>query len=54
MAGTSQESRLAIVIDTAGAERRIEELRRQLRELGGAADDTTNNSDRLNLSLIHI
>ena len=48
MAGTSQESRLAIVIDTAGAERRIEELRRQLRELGGAADDTTNNSDRLN------
>lgn len=48
MAGTSQESRLAIVIDTAGAERRIEELRRQLRELGGAADDTTNSSDRLN------
>lgn len=48
MAGTSQESRLAIVIDTAGAERRIRDLRRQLRDLGGAADDTTNNSDRLN------
>lgn len=38
---TAQESRLAIVIDTAGAEERIKELRKQLAELGGQADDTS-------------
>ena len=33
-----QESRLSIVIDSAKAEARIKELRKQLQELGGAAD----------------
>lgn len=46
-AGTAQESRLAIVIDTRDAEARIRRLREQLRELGGAADDTTDDTNRL-------
>ncbi|WP_218689118.1 phage tail tape measure protein [Psychrobacter sp. BF1] len=37
----AQESRLSIVIDTKNAEERIKELRKQLRELGGQADDTS-------------
>lgn len=42
-----QESRLAIVIDTAGAEARIRRLREQLRELGQQTDDTSRNTDDL-------
>ncbi len=48
-----QESRLSIVIDSAKAEARIKELRKQLQELGGAADraaddtgDLGNRADR--------
>ena len=37
-AGTAQESRLAIVIDTRDSEARIKRLREQLRELGGSAN----------------
>ncbi len=44
-AGTSQESRLAIVIDTRDSEARIRRLREQLRELGGASDDTGGRTD---------
>lgn len=50
MAGTSQESRLAIVIDTRDSEARIRRLREQLRDLGGTTDDTGNNTDRLRRS----
>lgn len=46
-AGTSQESRLAIVIDSADAEKRIKELRKQLRELGQQSDETGDNTDDL-------
>ena len=41
----AQESRLAIVIDVGDAERRIRRLREQLRELGGASDDTGGRTD---------
>lgn len=37
----AQESRLSIVIDTKNAEERIKELRKQLADLGGQADDTS-------------
>lgn len=42
---TTQESRLAIVIDVGDAEARIRRLREQLRELGGASDDTGGRTD---------
>lgn len=44
---TGQESRLSIVIDTASAEARIKELRKQLRELGGAADQAADDTGDL-------
>ena len=43
----AQESRLSIVIDSAAAEARIKELRKQLRELGGAADQAADDTDDL-------
>lgn len=50
---TEQTSRLQIVIDSGDAEKRINDLRKQLRELGGAADraaddtgDLGNRADR--------
>lgn len=39
-----QESRLAIVIDTAGAEARIKALKEQLKDLGGAADNAADDT----------
>lgn len=42
-----QESRLSIVIDSAKAEARIKELRKQLRELGGAADQAADDTGDL-------
>ena len=42
-----QESRLAIVIDTQGAEARIKALKEQLRELGGAADQAADDTGDL-------
>ena len=42
-----QESRLAIVIDTAGAEARIKALKERLRELGGAADQAADDTGDL-------
>lgn len=39
-----QESRLAIVIDTAGAEARIKALKEQLKALGGAADNAADDT----------
>lgn len=42
-----QESRLAIVIDTAGAEARIKALRDRLRELGQQSDEAGDNTDDL-------
>lgn len=44
---TGQESRLAIVIDTQGAEARIKALKEQLRELGGAADQAADDTGDL-------
>lgn len=43
----AQESRLSIVIDSAAAEARIKELRKQLRELGGAADQAADDTGDL-------
>lgn len=43
----AQESRLAIVIDSAGAEARIKALKEQLRELGGAADRAADDTNDL-------
>lgn len=42
-----QESRLSIVIDSAKAEARIKELRKQLQELGGAADQAADDTGDL-------
>ena len=44
---TGQESRLSIVIDTAGAEARIKALKERLRELGGAADQAADDTGDL-------
>lgn len=44
---TEQTSRLAIVIDSGDAERRIRRLREQLRELGQQSDETGDNTDDL-------
>lgn len=43
----AQESRLSIVIDSAAAEARIKELRKQLQELGGAADQAADDTGDL-------
>ena len=44
---TEQTSRLQIVIDSGDAEKRINDLRKQLRELGGAADRAADDTSDL-------
>ncbi|MEZ7502288.1 phage tail tape measure protein [Psychrobacter sp. Arc29] len=44
---TEQTSRLQIVIDSGDAEKRIKDLKKQLRELGRQSDDTGDNTDDL-------